>query len=81
VVFIMLSGPGPRAVGFDARAPLAHAMNLDTQLILYTSGGVKKGEYRLLDGGGTRSLTPHPEGRRLLVLTDRFLADVKLPPE
>ncbi len=78
--FIMESGAYPRAAGFDAKAPLAYAMNRTKQLMVFTFDGRKQNEYQLQGGRDeTKSFTPHPEGRRVLVLTANALHDIRLP--
>jgi hypothetical protein len=78
--FVMHSGAFPRVVGFDVKAELAYTMNSGKQLMTFTFDGKKQKEYQLPGGGETRAIAPHPEGRRVLVLTEKGLCDVKLPP-
>ena len=63
----------PHAIGFDLKAGLIYAENLNRQLIVFDAQGNKLNEFRLgkLAGGPSRTVRQflvHPDGRKLVVL-------------
>ena len=76
--FVLVQGAYPRAVGFDPQAGLIYSQNHDHQLLIFDDSGRRLKEV-VLGGGQTRQLLVHPQGRRLLVLTDSKLFHVEVP--
>lgn len=48
---------------------------------MFLPGGLKQKEYKLgpAAGGSAKQFLAHPEGRKLLLLTDRRLSFIELP--
>lgn len=70
-VVILKTGPYPRAVGFDTKAGLIYGQNSQHQLIVMDAEGTVLKSYAL-DKGRRKEVSqflPHPDGRRLVVLT------------
>jgi hypothetical protein len=79
--YFLESGAYPRAVGFDTKAGLVYGQNHRYQLILFSPTGIKLKEYAF---PGTRDVTEivvHPEGRKLLLLTDNTILYIELPKQ
>lgn len=74
------SGPYPQALGFDIKAGTIYAQNHDHALIVYGLGGVKEQSYKLpsllLHGNSPKLFAVHPDGSKLLILSDASLAFV-----
>ncbi len=70
---MVTSGAYPRAMGFDPKAGLIYAQNHDKQLLIYDPSGVRLKEFNLGPTGEVKQFLVHPDGRKVLVLTDRKL--------
>jgi hypothetical protein len=80
--FVLESGAYPSAVGFDPDAKLVYAQNADSPLIVFGPTGIKKKAFGFGPGErpvSVRQFLPHPDGGKLLVLTDKRLVWVELP--
>lgn len=74
------AGTYPRAFAFDQAAELLYASNYDCQLTVFTPQGATVGSHVLSERGDqTRFLLPFPEGRRILVVTEKSVLWVELP--
>lgn len=70
---VLGQGAYPQAVGFDLQSGLLYAQNHDTQLLIFDTKGEKLKELRLDPGkdfASPRQYLVHPEGRKLVVMTD-----------
>jgi S1-C subfamily serine protease len=76
--FAIHQGAYPVAVGFDAKAGLVYTQNHERQLIVFTNKGIKLKEYQLYCGEPRQYLV-HPQGRKVLMLTNSELLLVTLP--
>jgi S1-C subfamily serine protease len=77
--FVLEQGAHPRAVGFDPKAKQVYGQNLDKQLLVFGETGGRRREYALGPRGEeTWQILVHPEGRRLLIRTDRKVYSVEL---
>jgi hypothetical protein len=68
----------PQALGFDPGSGIFYAQNHESPLILFRPGGTKFKSYNLTSGQhakvpATKQILVHPDGGRLLVLTDSVL--------
>jgi S1-C subfamily serine protease len=72
------SGAYPRAMGFDPIAGLIYTQNHDKQLLIYDPSGVRLKEFTLGPTGDVKQFLVHPDGRKVLVLTDRKLYFVRV---
>jgi hypothetical protein len=80
---ILNSGAYPRAVGFDPKGGYIFAQNHGNELVLYTSGGVKRKEYHFgppNTSSDVRQFLAHPSGNKLLLLTGTALYLIEVPP-
>jgi hypothetical protein len=77
--FVLEQGAYPTAVGFDPKGGLVYGQNRSHQLILFTPTGVKQREYTFGQARRVRQFLVHPEGRKLLLLTEDKLFLVELP--
>src|SRR5262245_28160546 len=69
-------------VAFDPAAELVYARSGTKELCVFTYTGVKKKEYDLgRRGEHMRQYLVHPEGRKLVMLTDQKISMVELPAE
>jgi DNA-binding beta-propeller fold protein YncE len=66
-------GAFPRAVGFDPKRGYIYANNHTNPLMIFTSKGQKLKECTLPGTGNAREFVPHPDGGKLLLLTDMKL--------
>ena len=78
---VVESGAYPQAIGFDINAGFLYAQNRDFPLIVFNSTGLKLKEYKLAPrgGGSTQQFLVDPEGRKLLVLTEKSVDSIELP--
>jgi S1-C subfamily serine protease len=72
------SGAYPRQVAFDPKSGLIYAQNHEKQLIVFDPLGVRIKDFILGPSGQVRQFLVHPEGRKLLVLTERKLYFVQV---
>jgi S1-C subfamily serine protease len=70
-VVTLEQGAYPTAVGFD-KSGMFYAQNHDHQLIVFDAAGIKLKEHKLTAnrGGMVKQYLVHPEGRKLLILTE-----------
>jgi hypothetical protein len=80
-VFMLAQGAYPRAVAFDPAAAHVYAQDFKHPLIIFTATGIKQREYALGRSGEVRQYLVHPEGNRLLLLTEGSLSYVEIPKE
>jgi hypothetical protein len=79
---IIEQGPHPTHVAFDPTLPLIYSCNESNQLQVFDFTGKKLREYVLgSSAGSTRQILAHPDGGKLLLLTDQKLLWVELPQE
>ncbi len=72
-VVVLKTGAYPRAVGFDTAAGLIYAQNFEHQLIVMDRDGSKLKSYKVGEAGNdVIQLLPHPDGRKLIMLTADF---------
>jgi S1-C subfamily serine protease len=80
---VIASGPHPAALGFDIKAGFVYAQNDGVPLIVFRPSGIRHKEYTLASpsrmGGRARQFIVHPDGGKLLVLTDIKLVFVEWP--
>jgi DNA-binding beta-propeller fold protein YncE len=76
----LASGAYPRAVGFDPKGGYVYAQNHQHQLIIFNPAGIKLKEQKLGQSSDVKQFLVHPEGRKLLVLTDDKLYSVQVKP-
>lgn len=69
------TGPSHRAMAFDTKLGKIYA-NGSGQLIMYTMRGIKEEEHSIKNGGTTQQILLHPDGTRMLLLTDIALHQV-----
>jgi len=73
-------GAYPEAMGFDGELKLIYAQNFDVDLIVYNHGGAKIAQYELDERNAqAKAFFTHPEGGKLLVLTENSLVWCELP--
>jgi WD40 repeat protein len=79
--FVLEAGANPRNVAFDPVGGWILSDNRDTPLILSTPAGVKKKDYKFpgTDRVEVQQFLPHPEGGKVLVLTESKLYLAELP--
>ncbi len=77
---VIKQGPYPLTIAFDRKADLIYAHQGGHQLILFNSKGIRLKELQL-GAGSTRQILAHPEGKKMLVLTDQKLFCVELPKQ
>jgi len=77
---VIKQGTYPRTIAFDRKAELIYAHDIGHQLILFNNKGIRLKELQL-GAGSTRQILAHPEGKKLLVLTDQKLFYVELPKQ
>jgi len=80
-VLTLESGAYPRLVGFDPKGKLVFAQNFEHPLIVYSITGNLLGKYKLGTAQGqsdARQFVAHPDGKKLLVLTQRELLFVEI---
>jgi hypothetical protein len=81
--FKITSGAYPQCLGFDIQSGLVYAQNHDDPLILFKPDGTKAKSYRLSTNRSQnvspRQFLVHPDGGKLLVLSDTGLSFVELP--
>lgn len=76
-----LEGADQAPVAFDPPAKLIYTRPWGLRdLLVYHYTGGKAGEYDIDRGANARALLPHPDGGKLLLLTDRKLFLVTVPP-
>ncbi len=74
-------GAYPRAVAFDPRTGKIYSQNHDHQLLVFGPQGIRERQFQLGGRGeSTWQLLAHPEGDRVLVLTDAKVYSVQLAP-
>jgi hypothetical protein len=78
--FALQPGTGPACVGFDPAAGALYGQDQDNQLITCDARGVPRRRYSLENAGAVKQFLVHPEGRRLLILTDAGLFHARLTP-
>jgi len=84
---VIESGPYPQALGFDTKAGYLYAQNMEHPLIVFLPSGLKHKEYASLGGrrsgpgNSARQFAVHPDGGKLLLLTDSDLYFVELPAQ
>jgi hypothetical protein len=78
---VLETGGYPSAVGFDPAGGYIYAQNNHSALLVYTLTGVKKREYKGEGGGAIRQYLVHPAGNKVLVLTNRKLYFIEVPPK
>jgi len=80
---VIRSIPGPTSLAFDLKAGLIFADHPQHPLIFFHPNGTRLKEYSLASparqGGRTRQFLVHPDGGKLLVLTDSKIVLVTLP--
>jgi hypothetical protein len=77
-VFTVKSGAYPRVMGFDSVNDLVFAQNHEQQLLVFARGE-KLAEFTVSPGQEEpKQFVPHPQGGKLLVLTDKTLLLVKI---
>jgi len=69
-VIILGSGAYPHTIGFDFPAKQLYAQNHDTTLMVFTPRGLKGKEYKIPRAGDAQRFLVHPEGKKVLILTD-----------
>jgi hypothetical protein len=80
-VLTITQGPYPRAVAFDAKTGKIYSQSGDKQLLVFSAQGARERELVLAGRGeNTWQILAHPEGGRVLVLTDQKLYSVPLGP-
>jgi hypothetical protein len=72
------SGAYPRQVGFDPKAGLVYAQNHEKQLLIFDPLGVRLKEFTLGPTGDVKQFLVHPDGRKVLILTDKKLYYVQI---
>jgi S1-C subfamily serine protease len=78
--FTLHQGNYPRAVAFDPKAGAIYAQNFENQLVLFSPTGVRRQEHPLSERGDeVKQFLVHPEGGRLIVLTERRVFYVATP--
>jgi hypothetical protein len=78
--FSLTQGKGLSALAFDVKAGLVYTNNGSSTLLRYGMTGTREKDYTL-QGGATRQVLPHPDGRKLLLLTESRLFAVEFAPE
>lgn len=73
-------GAYPTAVGFDPVAERIYTGSVDYPLIVATTGGVKRGEYKIGRETPLQYLA-HPEGNKILIIATDQISYVELPKE
>jgi hypothetical protein len=81
IEFTLPQGAYPRAVAFDTAGAHIYAQSFQHALIVFDAAGVKKKEYSLARSGEVRQYLVHPEGNKLLLLTEGALRYVEVPKE
>ena len=76
-------GRSQAAVEFDPAAKLIYAQNDQYQVLVYSMKNIKLKEYlpTSRDSGEARQMVPHPQGRKLLLATSKWVIFVELPAE
>ena len=72
---------GVAALAFNPKNGQIYSQNHNHQLLVFTPKGDKHKEYELGGGMGVRQILVHPDGKKILVLTDEKLMLVTLPKE
>jgi hypothetical protein len=72
------SGAYPRTLQFDRQAGLVYAENHERCLITFTPKGLKEKEYQIEGSGEPRQFLVHPQGKKLLILSEPGLFWVEL---
>jgi hypothetical protein len=72
------SGAYPRQVGFDPKAGLVYAQNHEKQLLIFDPLGVRLKEFTLGPTGDVKQFLVHPDGRKVLILTEKKLYYVQI---
>jgi hypothetical protein len=78
---VLESGAYPITVGFDSKGGWIYAQNSEYPLLVFTSGGVKKKEYKLTSkrGENVRQLLAHPSGNKVIAFVSEKLYFVEIP--
>lgn len=77
--FTLEQGAYPSAVGFDPAGKLVYSQNHEYPLITFGETGIKKKEYKMDQGRDVLQYLVHPDGRKLLLLSDKNLSWIELP--
>jgi len=65
-------GAYPRAMGFDPKRGTIYAQNHGSSLIIFTDKGIKQKEYAIPGAGEVRQILSHPDGGKVLLLTNQL---------
>ncbi len=76
---ILEPGAYPKPVGWDPAAGVLYTGNGGTGLIVFSATGIKKKEYKIGKSTMQRQYLAHPEGSKVLVLTQDKLLFAELP--
>jgi hypothetical protein len=76
---ILEPGAYPKPVGWDPVANLIYTGNGGTGLIVFSTTGIKKKEYKIGKSTQQRQYLAHPEGYKVLILTQEKLLFAELP--
>jgi hypothetical protein len=79
-VVTVQQGAYPQAVGFDPKRRRYYSQSYKHQLMIFNERGLPFRQLEL-GGGHTRQILVHPDGRRLLLLTEERLYCVELPAD
>ena len=74
-------GTYPTAIAFDKKAGMIYGLNSGTELVTFTGNGLVNKSYDLvrISGGSTTQLLVHPDGYKVIVLTQPNIIVVNLP--
>jgi len=78
-VIAIKTGAYPKTLAFDQIAARVYGQNKKSQLIVFDANGAKEREFTFGSGDDeVRQILVHPEGRKVLILTERSLVWIKL---
>src|SRR5262249_47363322 len=78
--FALAQGKGLSVLAFDGKTGQVYSNNASSPLLRFGPTGIRQQSYAL-EGGATRQVLVHPDGRKLLVLTESKLYETELGSE
>ena len=72
-------GAYPQTLEFDKAAGLLYAQNSGSELLTINGDGRVRKSYDLRRNGSTLDLLVHPDGHKVLVMTETEIISVELP--
>jgi len=75
----LYAGAYPQTVAVDPATGRFYTQNYDHPLIVFSAAGELENAYKWMNVGQTHRLVVHPQGRKLLAISEKRIVWVELP--